>query len=134
MAKIVLTNAVVKVNNVDLSDHVNQVSISSSSAEVETTAMGPGHVTRVGGLKDDSVSLTFHQDFAAAEVEATIGGLVGTLGTVQVIPAGTAVSATNPSYTMEVLYTEWSPLDGSVGDLSTASVTWPANSLVKGTV
>jgi hypothetical protein len=88
----------------------------------------------VGGLKDDSVSLTFHQDFAAAEVEATIGGLVGTLGTVQVIPAGTAVSATNPSYTMEVLYTEWSPLDGSVGDLSTASVTWPANSLVKGTV
>jgi len=33
-----------------------------------------------------------------------------------------------------VLYTEWSPLDGSVGDLSTASVTWPANSIVKGTV
>lgn len=133
MAKIVLTNAVVKVNNVDLSDHVNQVSISSSAAEVETTAFGTGHVTRVGGLKDDTVSLTFHQDFAATEVEATIGGLVGTLGTVVVIPAGTAVTASNPSYTMEVLYTEWSPLDGSIGDLSTASVTWPANSIAKAT-
>jgi hypothetical protein len=134
VSKIVLTNAVVRVNNVDLSSHVNQVSISSSAAEVETTAFGTGHVTRVGGLKDDSVSLTFHQNFAAAQVEATIGGLVGTVGTVTVIPAGSVVSATNPSYTLEVLYTEWSPLDGSVGDLSTASVTWPANSIVKGTV
>jgi hypothetical protein len=131
--KIVLTDVVVKVNNVDLSDHVNSVSISSNSAEVETTAFGTGHVTRVGGLKDDSVSLTFHQDFAATEVEQTIGGLVGTLGTVTIIPAGSVVSGTNPSYTCSVLYTEWSPLDGSVGDLSTASVTWPCNSVTKAT-
>lgn len=133
MAKIVLTDVKVQVNNVDLSDHVNQVAINSSAAEVETTAFGTGHVTRVGGLKDDSVSLTFHQNFAAAEVEATIGGLVGTIGTVSIAPAGTAISATNPVYSLEVLYTEWSPLDGSVGDLSTASVTWPANSITKAT-
>jgi hypothetical protein len=133
MAKIVLVDCVVKVNNVDLSDHVNQVTINSSAAEVETTAFGTGHVTRVGGLKDDSVSLTFHQDFAATEVEATIGGLVGTLGTVTILPAGSAVSGTNPSYACSVLYTEWSPLDGSVGDLSTASVTWPCNSVAKAT-
>jgi hypothetical protein len=133
MAKIVLTDVVVKVANVDLSDHVNQVTVNSSVNEVETSAFGNSNVTRVGGLKDSSVSLTFHQDFAATEVEATIGGLVGTIGTVQVIPAGTVVSATNPSYTLEVLFTEWSPLDGSVGDLSTASVTWPANSITKGT-
>jgi hypothetical protein len=133
VSKIVLTNAVVRVNNVDLSAHVNQVAINSSSAEVETTAFGTGHVTRVGGLKDDSVSLTFHQSFDAASVEATIGGLVGTIGTVTVIPAGSVVSGTNPSYACTVLYTEWSPLDGSVGDLSTASVTWPCNSVTKAT-
>jgi len=51
-----------------------------------------------------------------------------------VIPAGTAVTAANPSYTCEVLFTEWSPLDGSIGDLSTASITWPCNSVTKGTV
>lgn len=133
MAKTVLTDVVIKVNNVDLSDHVNQVTITQSVNEVETSAFGNGNVTRTGGLKDSSVALTFHQDFAAAEVEATIGGLVGTIGTVVVLPAGTAPSATNPSYTCEVLYTEWSPLDGSVGELSTASVTWPANSVTKGT-
>lgn len=133
MAKTVLTDVVIKVNNVDLSDHVNQVTITQNVNEVETSAFGNGNVTRTGGLKDSSVALTFHQDFAAAEVEATIGGLVGTIGTVVVLPAGTAPSATNPSYTCEVLYTEWSPLDGSVGELSTASVTWPANSVTKGT-
>jgi hypothetical protein len=134
MSKIVLTNVNVKVANVDLSDHINSVSLSSSAAEVETTAFGNGHVTRVGGLKDDSIALGFHQNFASGEVEATIGSLVGTIGTVVVIPAGTVVSAANPSYTCEVLFTEWSPLDGSVGDLSTASITWPCNSVIKGTV
>jgi hypothetical protein len=133
MPKLVLTNVNVKVANIDLSDHINSVSLSSSSAEVETTAFGTGHVTRVGGLKDDSIALGFHQDFASGEVEATIGSLVGTIGTVVVIPAGTVVSATNPSYTCEVLFTEWSPLDGSVGDLSTASITWPCNSVTKAT-
>jgi len=134
MAKIVLTDVHVKVANIDLSDHVNSVTLSRSAAEVETTAFGTGHVTRVGGLKDDSIALGFHQDFAAGEVEATIGGLVGTVGTVVVIPAGTEVGAANPSYTCEVLFTEWSPLDGSVGDLSTASITWPCNSVVKGSI
>jgi hypothetical protein len=133
MSKIVLTNVNVKVNNVDLSDHVNQVTLTQSVNEVETSAMGNTNVTRVGGLRDSSVALTFHQNFAATEVEATIGSLVGTIGTVVVIPAGTVVSATNPSYTCEVLYTEWTALDGSVGELSTASVTWPANSVTKAT-
>ena len=133
MSKIVLTNVSVKVNNVDLSDHVNQVTLTQNVNEVETSAFGNTNVTRVGGLRDSSVALTFHQNFAATEVEATIGGLVGTIGTVVVIPAGTVVSATNPSYTAEVLYTEWTALDGSVGELSTASVTWPANSVTKAT-
>jgi hypothetical protein len=133
MSKIVLTNVEVKVANVDLSDHCNSVTISQSSAEVETTAFGQGHVSRVGGLKDTSVSLGFHQNYAAGEVEATIAPLLGTLGTVSVIPAGGSVSESNPSYTMEVLFTEWNPIDGSVGDLSTASVTWPANSIAKAT-
>lgn len=129
MSKIVLTNAVVKVDTVDLSDHVNQVSISETAAEVETTAFGNTHVQRVGGLKDASVSLTFHQNFAAGEVWATLKDKVGTVGTVTVIPNGTVVGATNPSYTMTVLYTQMDHLNGSIGELSTASVTWPANTI-----
>ena len=129
MPKLVLTNAVVKVDTIDLSDHVNQVSISETVNEVETSAFGNTNVTRVGGLRDSSVSLTFHQNFDAGEVWATLRSKVGTVGTVQIIPNGTVISSTNPAYSLEVLYTEMSHLDGSIGELSTASVTWPANSI-----
>lgn len=133
MAKIVLTNAYVKVGNVNLSDHISQVSVSEKVAEVETTSFGNTSMQRTGGLRDSSISLTFMQDFAAASVEATIRPLVGTVGTVVIAPAGTAISATNPSYTCEVFFSEWTSLDGSVGDLSKASVTWPCNSITQGT-
>jgi hypothetical protein len=133
VSKTVLKDVVVRVDNVDLSDHVNQVSITETVAEVETTAMGPGRVERVGGLKDASVSLTFHQNFAAGEVWATLRDKVGTIGTVQVIPNGTVVSSTNPRYSVEVLYTSMDALNGSVGELSTASVTWPANTITYAT-
>jgi hypothetical protein len=133
MSKIVLTNCVVKVDTVDLSDHVNQVTVTETVNEVETSAFGNSNVTRVGGLRDSSISLTFHQNFAAGEVYATLKDKVGSIGTVQVIPNGTAISATNPSISLEVLYTEMSHLDGSIGELSTASVTWPANSITKAT-
>jgi hypothetical protein len=133
MSKIVLTNCVVKVDTIDLSDHVNAVSITETVNEVETSAFGNSNVTRVGGLRDSSISLTFHQNFAAGEVYATLKDKVGSIGTVQVIPNGTTISATNPSISLEVLYTEMSHLDGSIGELSTASVTWPANSITKAT-
>ena len=35
-----------------------------------------------------------------------------------------AVSATNPSYTMTCLINNITPVNGAVGDLSTQSVTW----------
>jgi hypothetical protein len=133
MSKIVLTNCVVKVDTIDLSDHVNQVTVTETVNEVETSAFGNTNVTRVGGLRDSSISLTFHQNFAAGEVYATLKDKVGSIGTVQVIPNGTTISATNPSISLEVLYTEMSHLDGSIGELSTASVTWPANSITKAT-
>lgn len=131
MAKIVLTNAYVRVGSVDLSDHVNQVSLSRSAAEVETTAFGDTYTTRIGGLKEASVSLTFHNDYAAGEVQRTIGTLLGSVGTVTIGVNGSAASTATPTYTCEVLFTEWSDIDGSVGDLSTASVTWPCNSVTE---
>ena len=131
MAKLVLTNAYVKVGTVDLSDHVNQVTISRSANEVETTAFGDTYTTRVGGLKEASVSLTFHNDYAAGEVQRTIGTLIGELGTVVIGVNGSVASTATPTYTCVVLFSEWSDIDGSVGDLSTASVTWPANSVTE---
>ena len=130
MARIVLTNAVVKINGVDLSDHVASVELAQEVEEVETTAFGDTARTRTGGLANNSLSLDFHQDFASASVDDTLNALVGGTASFEVLPAGTAVSTTNPKYTGTVLLTEWTPVSGAIGELATASVTWPISGAV----
>jgi len=132
MARIVLTDVGVVIGSTDLSDHVASVTINQNVDEVETTAFGDGGRTRTGGLEDSSITLDFHQDFAAGEVDATIAPLVGGTASFEISPFGTAVAAsgTAPRYSGTVLLTEWTPLDGTVGDLSTASVTWPVSGVI----
>jgi len=128
MAVIVLTNVEVTIGGVDLSDHISSVSLSTNADAVETTAFSAaGARTRVGGLKDNSVTIEFHQDFAASEVEATIYPLLGTSAAVTVLPVAGSASATNPEYQFDALVSEWTPVNGAVGELATASVTWPVN-------
>jgi len=125
MAKIVLTDAKVTINSVNLSDHINSITLETKDDIVETTAFGSTAKTRVAGLVDNSVTLDFMQDFAAANVEATIYPLIGTATTIVVQPTSSAVGTTNPTYTFSALISEWSPLKGGIGQLATASVTWP---------
>lgn len=131
MARIVLTDVGVIINDVDLSDHVASVTINQSVDAVETTAFGDGGRTRTGGLEDSSITLDFHQDFAAANVDATISPLIGGTTTFEIRPVSDdAVGAENPYFTGTCLVTEFTPLSGSIGDLSTASVTWPVSGVV----
>lgn len=130
MAKFVLTNPLIEVGGVDLSDHVASVTVTESYAEVATTAFGDTAVTRIAGLGDHSVSLDFHEDFAATEVHATIAPLIGGTATVGVKPVSETTSTTNPNFSMTVLVTEWPLLNGAVGDLASASVTWPVSGAI----
>jgi hypothetical protein len=131
MARIVLTNAYITVNGVDLSDLISSVTLNSSIDVIETTAFSSTAArTRIGGLADNSISLEFHQDYATGEVEATVYPLLGTTTTVVVKPNGATTSATNPAYTATVLVSEWTPLNGAVGELATASVTWPVSGAI----
>jgi hypothetical protein len=134
MARIVLTDAFVTINGVNLSDHIASITISESTDVVETSAFSSTAAkTRIGGLKDNSVTLEFHQDFAAANVEATINGspsLIGTTTAIVVRPTSASVGATNPSYTFSALCSEWTPLNGAIGELATASVTWPISGAI----
>jgi len=126
MAKIVLTDAKVTINSVILSDHINNITIDTKYDIVETTAFSSTAAkTRVAGLADNTVTLDFMQDYAAANVEATIYPLIGSTTTVVIQPASTSVSTTNPTYTFTALVSEWQPLKGQTGSLATASVTWP---------
>jgi hypothetical protein len=124
MARLVLTNAFVTINGVNLSDHIASITLTTTDDVIETTAFGTSARTRIGGLADNSIALEFHQDYAAANVEATIYPLIGTVTAVVVKPNGAAVSD-NPSYSFNALVSEWTPLNGAVGELATASVTWP---------
>ena len=131
MAKIVLTDAKVTINSVILSDHINNITIDTKYDIVETTAFGSTAAkTRVAGLADNSVTLDFMQDYAAANVEATIYPLIGQTTTIVVQPTSSAVSTTNPTYTFTALVSEWQPLKGQIGSLATASVTWPISGAI----
>lgn len=130
MAKLVLTNAAVSIASVDVSSYVASVTVTSSAAEVETTSFASGGaVTRVGGLVDNSISIDFHQDYSA--VETLVYPLIGGTAAIVVRPNGTGTASTaNPSYTMTALITEWTPVNGAVGELATASVTWPVSGAI----
>jgi hypothetical protein len=129
VAKLVLNNANVTLAGTDISTNVASVTLTSSVNEVETTAFGQGAVTRVAGLIDNSITLDLHQDYSAVEglVYPMLGG---TAVTITVKPNGTAVSTANPSYTGSVLITEWTPVNGAVGELATVSVTWPISGTI----
>ena len=130
MAKLVLTNANVTLNGTDVSSNVAAITLSTSAAEVPTTSFGSGGaVTRVAGLLDNSVTVSFHNDFSA--IEGLVYPLVGSTAVTMVVkPNGTAVSTANPSYTFSVLCTEWTPVNGAVGELNTADVTWPISGTI----
>ena len=131
MARIVLTDASIVINSVNLSDHIASVTLSTSNDVVDTTGFSSTAArTRVAGLSDNSLTLEFHQDFATSNVEATIFPLIGTATTVVVKSTSSATSATNPSYTFSALVAEWQPLSGAVGELATASVTWPISGAI----
>ena len=130
MARLVLNNASIVFGTNDLSDHISNISISTSYDIVETTSFGDTAKKRVAGLADNSVTFEFHQDYATSSVEQVIYPLLGTAVNCVVKPVNGAVSATNPSYTFSVLVSEWTPLNGGVGELATASVTWPISGAI----
>ena len=130
MAKLVLTNANITFNGTDISSNVASVTLSTSAAEVPTTAFGSTAITRVSGLIDNSVTFSIHNDYNA--IDGIFFPLVGSTAVTCVIkPNGTAAaSSANPSYTFSVLVTEWTPVNGAVGELNTADVTFPISGAI----
>ena len=126
MARLVLTNAYVTINSVNLSDHISSITLTTTDDIVETTAFGNTARTRVAGLADNSVSLEFNQDYATSALEATIYPTLGTAVSMTVRP----VAGSSPSYSFSALVSEWTPLNGAIGELATASVTWPISGTI----
>ncbi|USC17039.1 hypothetical protein [Rhodococcus sp. 11-3] len=127
MAKLVLKDCFIEVDGVDFSSHVNAASLSMKKAAVETTNFSGGGKEVVAGLKDDTIEITFQQDFAPASVDAVLYPLYDLEQefTVKVRPTAAAVSASNPEYSATCVLLEYTALSGKVGDLSEIKVTFP---------
>lgn len=123
---VFLNNKVgVKVNSVDLSDHVTAVTINRSFDELEVTAMGDTGHKFVKGLEASSITISFLNDTASSKVLATLQAAWGTNVTVVLLQdKDTAVGATNPLYTATCLINNTTDINGAVGDLGTQDVTW----------
>jgi len=130
MAKLVLTNPSITIGGIDLSDHINNVTIDTKYDIVETTAFGDTAKKRVAGLADNSISIDFMQDYGSSSVEATIYPLLGTAAAIVIKPVAGTTTATNPQYTVSAVVSEWQPLKGQIGALATASVTWPISGAI----
>ncbi len=135
MAKVVLTNAQITINSVDLSTYGNSVTLTYEVDSVETTAFGDGGHIFTGGLQNISCEIALMQDFAATKTEATIYPLVGTTTTVVVKATSSAVSATNPSYTISNAYlAAHTPVAAAVGELAMTTLTFTGGTLAKAVI
>jgi hypothetical protein len=135
VAKFVATDYSITINSTSFSSSLAAATLDITSEEQDVTAFGSTFRSRIGGLKDATLSLDFHQDFAAGSVDATLFPLLGTQATVVIKPTSGSVSATNPSYSFNCLVTQYQPFASSIGDLSSLSISWPVSgSVVRGTV
>jgi hypothetical protein len=120
----ILSNPVVTVNSVDLSDQCTSATFTERYAELTATAFGDTANKYVKGLGDHEVTLTLYMSYAASETYATLKSLVGTTTTVVVKPAVGADSATNPGFTLTGAFLAELPHTFALGELSTVDVTF----------
>jgi hypothetical protein len=127
MPKFYAQDYKITVGTAVLSTSLASVTLDITADEVETTAFGSSYRTRIGGLKDASVSLDFHQDFGAGAIDSLLFPLLGSTVAVKIVPTSGTVTSSNPEYSMSCLVTQYQPFAGAVGDLATLSVTWPVS-------
>jgi len=120
MAIFALTDALIIVNGVTLSDHGNNVSIEDSRDALDITAFGATSKAVAKGLGDAKITVKFLQDFAAGKVHATLAPLIAsTTGiVVEVRPTSAGRSPTNPAALMTGLLMTYNMLDGGVGEVT----------------
>lgn len=132
MAKYVVTEPVIVFAGSTVTNSCASVTITLEADDVETTAFGSsGWRTRIGGLKQGTVDFEFHQDFAVGSIDSLLNTNFGGTCAVKVRPGGTAaIGSANPEYQFDVLVVQNIPIDSSVGDLATVSVSFPITGAV----
>ena len=133
---VYLSNPVVTINSVVLTDQCTSATVNYVYEQLETTSFGDT-ARKFGGaavtsLQNNSIEVELFQSYAAAETETTIFGLVGVTTTIIVAPASGTATATNPVYTLTGCYLEsHTPINASLGELSTITLSFAGGVLTK---
>ena len=117
MARRVITNAYLLLNAVDLSNHVESITLNWVKSDVDVTAMGDGGKQHLAGLEDNKFAVTFWADHAAGSVGPTLDAMfaAGTAVAFKLADGGSSFSATNPTYSGSCVALDYS-IGGKVGD------------------
>jgi hypothetical protein len=127
---IFLNNKVgLKIATINLSDHVTAFTLNRMRESIDVTAMGDTARKRVAGLSDDSLTISFLNDTAAASVLPTLQAAFGTTVAFQAIQdSSAAVSATNVLYSGTIFIDNLTDINGAVGDEGVLELTFQCNS------
>ena len=118
-----------KVATINLSDHVTAFTLNRQSDQIEVTAMGDTAHKFVTGLSADTITVSFLNDTAAANVLATLQAAYGTTVAFAAIQdSSAAVSATNLLYTGTILVDNLTDINGAVADEGMLDLTFTCNS------
>lgn len=131
MPKMALISSFVSINGVDLSSYCNKIELTVEVEEKDVTTFASlGWKEVIGGLKSGSLALGFKQDIAVSGLDQQLWALFGSVTAFEVRLSNAAVGTSNPKYTGSVLVRQWSPVNGSVGDVAEVSVTFPTSGVV----
>ena len=120
-----LSNPLVTVNSIDITDQVSASTLTRVIEALESTSFGKTARVYVGGLENSTLTLTAYNSFATSETYSTLSGLVGTATTVKIKPTSAATSATNPEFTLTGTYLETLPIvNAALGSLDTVDITF----------
>jgi hypothetical protein len=119
-----LSNPVVKINNIDLTDMCTAASVLQRYDSLETTSFGQTARTFGPGLGNHEVTLSLYMSYEATETYATLAPYVGNTVTVRVQPTSAVDSATNPGFVLTGAFLAELPvISATMAELSTFDIT-----------
>jgi hypothetical protein len=137
MTTTVLSNPVISVGTASpgtaITDQCVSAVVTTSQDALEKTAFGDTGRSYVGGLTNNTITMTFLMSYNSSETYALLNGLVGAAATYVAVKAtSSAISATNPEFQLTNGYVEsFDVVNAQLGELQQVEITFTGGTLVK---
>lgn len=137
MAHFAFVDGKAVINTVDLSAHCVSIDMAGETRFIEDgPCMSQLVMKELPVIKKGNASARFKQDFAGAQVHATLWPLWNnkTAHNIAFRPTSGAISATNPDITGAGVYIQnYQPIRGAFGEVPEVEVTWANVDIVEDT-